>query len=173
MTVTNLKITEYNVFYETYISKVPKNIDLVDGFENGGEQLIKFFNQVPSHKLKFRYAEDKWSIKEVLQHIIDTERICMYRCFRIARHDKTPLSGFEQDDYIIPSKANLKSIEALLQEYQTVRQNAIILLKHLDESDLKCLGKASDSSLSARAAAFMVLGQEIHHMEVIKERYLD
>ena len=122
--------------------------------------------------MEYKYAAGKWSIKEVFQHIIDTERVFLYRCFRIARHDKTPLTGFEQDDYIVPSKANSKSIESLLEEYQTVRQNSIVLLKSLSETDLKHLGNASDHMLSARAAAFMTLGHEIHHIEVIKERYL-
>jgi len=172
MKVTDLSTSEYHTFYANYMRQVPKDINLMAGFKGGSEQLVAFFTQIPSSKLEFRYAEDKWSIKEVLQHIIDTERVFMHRCFRIARQDKTQLAGFEQDDYIVPSKANSKSIEDLLEEYQAVRQNAIVLLKSLSEADLKQLGHASGSNLSARAAAFMILGHEIHHMTVIKERYL-
>ncbi|WP_298537119.1 DinB family protein [uncultured Algibacter sp.] len=172
MTVTDLNTSEYHAFYETYISKVPKDIDLIEGFKIGGEQLISFFNQIPIDKLEYRYELGKWSIKEVLQHIIDTERIFIYRCFRIARHDKTKLTGFEQDDYIEPSRAHSKSIESLLEEYQVVRQNSIVLLKSLSEANLKYLGNASNTMLSARAAAFMTLGHEIHHRHIVKERYL-
>ena len=172
MKVTDLSTSEYHTFYANYMRQVPKDVNLIAGFKGGSEQLVAFFKQIPSSKLEYRYAEDKWSIKEVLQHIIDTERIFLYRCFRIARQDKTELAGFEQDDYILPSKANSKSIEDLLEEYQTVRQNAIVLLKSLSAPDLKQLGHASGSKLSARAAAFMILGHEIHHMAVLKERYL-
>ena len=137
MKVTDLSTSEYHTFYANYMRQVPKDINLMGGFKGGSEQLVAFFTQIPSSKLEFRYAEGKWSIKEVLQHIIDTERVFMHRCFRIARQDKTELAGFEQDDYIVPSKANSKSIEDLLEEYQAVRQNAIVLLKSL--SMLLCL----------------------------------
>lgn len=172
MNVSDLSTTEYHAFYANYISNVPKDVNLLTGFRSGSKELLAFFNEIPSDKLEFRYAADKWTIKEVIQHIIDTERVFAYRCFRIARHDETPLSGFEQDDYILPSKANSKSMEDLLEEYQVVRQNTIVLLKSLSEMDLKYLGHASGSNVSARAAAFIILGHEIHHMNVIKEFYL-
>ena len=131
-----------------------------------------FFKSIPKEKLEYKYADDKWTIKEVFQHIIDTERIFMYRCLRIARHDKTALAGFEQNDYIIPSKANSKSIESLLEEYRTTRQYSIVLLKSLSDEDLKYIGQASDNVMSARSTAFSTIGHEIHHVNIIEERYL-
>ena len=172
MKVSDLKSTEYNSYYSTYISKVPKNVSITEGFKNGQIQVTNFFKSIPDHKLEHRYAPDKWSIKEVFQHIIDTERVFMYRCFRIARHDKTPLAGYEQDDYVTPSNADIKPINDLIEEYQTVRQSFIVLLKNLSDDDLKFEGNASENPMSSRAAAFITLGHEIHHMEVVKEHYL-
>lgn len=172
MKVTDLKPSEYNPYYEIYIAKVSDEMSLIDSLKEGGIQVENFFKFIPNDKLEYRYAEDKWSIKEVLQHIIDTERVFMYRCFRIARHDKTPLAGYEQDDYIDPSHANKKAINDLIEEYKSVRHSFILLLKSLNENDLKFIGNASESALSSRAAAFITVGHENHHIEVIKSRYL-
>ena len=172
MTTKDLNPSEYNQFYSTYIDMIPKELELVDGFYLGLKQVTDFFKSISNDKLTYKYAEDKWTIKEIFQHIIDTENIFMYRCLRIARHDQTPLAGFDQNDYILPSLANKKSIELLLEEYQAVRQNFIVLLKSLSETDLKFVGNANGSNLSARAAAFIILGHELWHIKIIKERYL-
>ncbi|WP_346883734.1 DinB family protein [uncultured Algibacter sp.] len=173
MKVSDLKQTEHDSYYSNYIDKVPKDIALISGFKQGENYILNFFKSIPEDKLNYRYAEGKWSVKEVLQHIIDTERIFMYRCFRIARHDKTDLMGYKQDDYITPSGADKKSIENLLEEYKAVRLNFIVLLKSFTDKDLKSIGKANGTDLSARAAAFIILGHEIHHTNIIRERYLD
>lgn len=172
MKVSDLKASEYDAYYENYINKVSNEMTLIEGFKQGETQVISFFKSISEDKLEYKYASDKWTIKEVFQHLIDTERIFMYRCFRIARHDKKALMGFDQDDYITPSKANNKSLDDLIEEYQVGRQSFKVLLKNVSDTDLKCLGQASDCPLSARAAAFIILGHEIHHIDVIKARYL-
>ena len=172
MTTSNLNPSEFNTYYERYISKVADTIKLREGFEIGKENVIKFFSTVADSKLNYRYAPEKWTIKEILQHLIDTERIFMYRCFRIARNDKTPLTGFDQNIYVEPSNAASKSIEALLLEFKTFRESSINLLNSLTDYDLKCIGISSGNAMSARAAAFTILGHDIWHMEVIKEKYL-
>ena len=172
MTTKELTLEEFNLFYSTYINMIPKELNLIDGFEIGFKNVLDFFKSIPEDKLEYKYDEGKWTIKEVFQHIIDTERVFMYRCLRIARQDKTPLAGFEQNDYIIPSKANSKTIEALLKEYQITRQYSIMLLKSFSEEDLKCIGTASGYAMSARASAFSTIGHELWHMKIIKERYL-
>jgi len=96
----------------------------------------------------------------------------MYRCFRIARHDATPLTGFDQDVYISPSLANSKTIEDLIAEYNITRQNSIIILKSLSEDDLKFMGNTDGKAMSARAAAFAVLGHELWHLKILKELYI-
>lgn len=168
----DLTTDEYHQFYKTYIDMIPDTLELVEGFEMGFKNTEDFFKSIPKKKLEYKYAEDKWTIKEIFQHIIDTERIFMYRCLRVARQDKTALAGFDQNDYIVPSKANSKTIEFLLEEYRTTRQYSIVLLKSLSDDDLKYIGKASGNIMSARSAAFSTIGHEIHHMNVIKERYL-
>jgi hypothetical protein len=172
MTTKDLKEAEINPFYKNYINKVSKEINLIDGFNEGLQNVLQFFQSIPAEKLEYKYAEDKWTTKEVLQHIIDTERIFMYRCFRIARHDKTALAEFNQNVYIEPSQANSKSMESLLSEYKIVRQNSIVLLNSLCDEDLKFIGTASGNVMSARSAAFSTIGHEIWHIDIIKERYL-
>jgi len=172
MNVSDLSTSEYSSFYKTYIDKVSNETTLIEGFRLGEQRILSFFKSIPKDKLEYRYAPDKWTIKDVFQHIIDNERVFMYRCFRIARHDKAPLMGYEQDDYIVPSKANEKSIGDLIEEYQAVRLNFIVFLKSLKADDLKYMGTASESPMSARAAAFITLGHETHHVNVVRERYL-
>jgi len=172
MTTSQLNPSEYHVFYKTYIDMLPNDMKLIDGYNKGYKLYEDFFKRIPSDKLYYKYAEGKWTIAEVLQHVIDTERIFMYRCFRIARHDDTPLAGFDQDVYISPSLANSKTLEDLIAEYKITRQNSIIILKSLSEDDLKFMGNTDGKAMSARAAAFAVLGHEIWHLKILKERYI-
>ncbi len=172
MTTKDLKQNEFDKYYERYINKLPNDLPLIEGFKIGTDNVLQFFQSMPSEKLNYKYAEGKWSIKEIFQHIIDTERVFMHRCFRIARHDKTALAGFDQNIYIEPSRAADKSIACLIDEFKSVRQSSIVLLQSLKPDDLECIGNANDNAMSARAAAFMVIGHDIWHMEVIKERYL-
>ncbi|MDO5988719.1 DinB family protein [Flavivirga amylovorans] len=172
MKTSDLKTTEYNEYYYRYINLISKETTLIDGFKKDSDIVLEFFESIPSDKLDYRYAEGKWSVKEIFQHLIDTERIFQHRCFRFSRHDKTVISGFEQDDYIEPSCANDKSLESLIEEFKAVRQSFIVLLKSLEENDLKFIGNASGLDMSARAAAFTILGHSIWHIKVINERYL-
>ena len=172
MKVEELSSTEYHPFYSGYVQKVPKNTGLIDGYTQAEKTMIDFFKSIPTEKHDYCYQPGKWSVKEVVQHVIDTERIFMYRCLRLARHDKTPLSGFEQDDYIKPSLANRKTMDDLVEEYAAVRHNSIVFLKSLRDDDLKFIGISDGNKMSARAAAFIVLGHEIWHKEVLEKRYL-
>jgi len=172
MKSTDLQPNEFNPFYGGYIDKVSKTQELKSGFELAKTNIINFFKSIPEDKLEYRYAAGKWTIKEVFQHIIDNERIMMYRCFRIARRDKTALAGYEQDDYILPSKANEKSLETLIEEYKIVREHSINLLHSLSAEDLEFIGVSSGNNMSARATAFITLGHEIWHVDIIKLKYL-
>jgi hypothetical protein len=172
MIKAEIKKEEYNEYYGNYIGLLDDHTELVDGFNKGKKMMEDFINAIPDGKMTYRYQPEKWSIIEVVQHLIDTERIFMYRCFRIARNDNTELAGYEQDDYIIPSEANSKSKEQILEEFTTNRNNSISLLKSLSEKNLVFVGNANGGNVSARAAAFIVLGHDIHHTNIIKERYL-
>jgi uncharacterized damage-inducible protein DinB len=172
MTKLDLNPSEFDDYYFRYIDKLSNKIELRKGFRTGKEAVIDFFESIPKEKLTHRYQSGKWSIKEVFQHIIDTERIFMYRCFRIARQDKTALAGYDQDDYITPSGADEKTIANLLNEFTTNRNHSISLLDSLTDENICFVGNASGNAMSARAAAFTIIGHDIWHMEVINNKYL-
>lgn len=172
MKITDIDKTEYADFYSGYLDLVPKQTTLMDGYKHGLINVTDFFQNIPAIKLNHAYAHEKWSVKEVFQHLIDTERVFQYRCFCIARQDKTALPGFEQNDYIAPSMAKNKSLESLTDEFASVRQSFITLLNSLRDEDLKHIGNANSNPMSARAAAFVVLGHYLWHINIIKERYL-
>ena len=173
MISTDVKTTEYDPYFGRYIAKVPTNTCLRDSIKAGKTEVIDFFNGIPEEKLLHRYADGKWTILEVFQHLIDTERIFTYRAFRIARGDKTPLSGFDQDIYIEPSRANQKGLSDLLTEFEAVRAASISLIDSLSDEDLCQVGISSQKLMSARAATFVIIGHFIWHKEIIEERYLN
>jgi hypothetical protein len=172
MTKADLNPNEYNEYYSSYIGLLDDNTEIIDGYYQDKKMMEEFINSIPDDKLLYRYQPEKWSVSEVIQHLIDTERIFMYRCFRIARNDKTELAGFDQDNFIIPSEANSKSKEQILEEFSENRNYSISLLKSLSEKNLAFIGNANGGNVSARAAAYIVLGHDIWHANIIKERYL-
>jgi uncharacterized damage-inducible protein DinB len=131
-----------------------------------------FIRSFPAEKLVYRYADGKWTIKETLVHIIEDERIYAYRTLRFARNDKTELPGFEQDDYAIYSGANEREIEDILREFAAVRQATISLFEGFNDEALLRTGIADDKVMSVRAAAYHIAGHEMHHINLIEERYL-
>ena len=172
MTKSDLNPSEFDEYYSRYINKLSNEAELRKGFVNGKDTLINFFKSIPEEKLTYRYRPEKWSVKEILQHLIDTERIFMYRCFRIARRDETALAGYDQNIYITPSGANDKSINSLLNEFLINRNHSISLLDSLTDENLCFIGNSNGGVMSARAAAFTIIGHDIWHMEVIKHKYL-
>lgn len=172
MTTSQLIPSEYHTFYKTYIDLIPNDLKLLEGYISGLKLYEDFFQVLSIDKLYYKYADGKWTVAEVLQHVIDTERIFIYRSFRIARHDNTPLAGFDQDVYINPSGANNKTLDSLMEEYRITRQNSIHILKSLSEDDLKFMGNTDGKAMSARASAFAVLGHELWHLKILKERYI-
>lgn len=172
MTIKDLQPREFDPYYGQYIHKLRDDHTLIESFEAGKETMSSFFKDIPPEKHEYCYAENKWSCKEILQHLIDTERMFMYRCFRIARNDKTELAGFDQNIYVEPSRANQKTMNDLLAEFQIVRDGSISLLNSLTPNDLKNIGTANGGHMSARAAAFTITGHEIWHKDIIVDRYL-
>ena len=172
MKKSELNTSEYDAYYSRYIDLVDDNTELVEGYQTGKKEMIAFINSIPDEKMSFRYQPEKWSINELIQHLIDTERIFMYRCFRIARNDKTQLAGYEQDDFVKPSEADLKTKAEILEEFSINRDNSISLLKSLSDKNLSFVGNANGSVASAISVAFTIIGHDIHHTNIIKERYL-
>ncbi|BAO77466.1 DinB family protein [Winogradskyella sp. PG-2] len=167
----NLNHTEYNSYYKAYIDNAT-NDDIVEGLEKNLETVVEFYSSIRSDKHDYAYAEGKWTVKDVLLHVIDTERIFAYRALRIGRYDKTPLTGFEQDDYVINGNTKYRTLDSLLEEYITVRQATISLYKSFNSETLEYLGEASGFPISVRALGYIITGHENHHNQLIKERYL-
>jgi hypothetical protein len=163
---------EYGPHDEQYVGLVPGDGELLKHLEDNLEAAKKFFRSVPEPKLVWRYAEGKWTVKEILGHIIDTERVYAYRALRFSRNDATELPGFEQDDYVKVSRSNERSIDDMLDELTAVRASSIALLKSLDDDAFMRSGVASGRRLSVRGAAYIMAGHQLHHMNIIKERYL-
>jgi uncharacterized damage-inducible protein DinB len=127
---------------------------------------------LPAEKLLYRYAENKWTIKEVLVHIIDDERIYAYRAMCFARGEKTPLPGFEQDDYASNSGANERDIDNILEEYEAVRRSTIALFNGFPDDAFIKTGIANNNKASVRALVYHLAGHELHHINLIRSRYL-
>ncbi len=172
MTLNQLNSDQYPPYFQRYFDLLESTTELFSSLKEQKGQVKAFFEAIPSELHNHSYEDGKWTIKEVLQHIIDTERIFMYRAFRFARADASPLSGFEQDDYIIPSGAQKKTMESLLSEYEATRTYSESLLESLDAENLNFIGTASNAPLTAGAVGFMTLAHERWHVKIIEERYL-
>lgn len=159
-------------FYEKYIKNASRHQDIVEGLSQQEEELVTFFKQIPKDKIEFRYAPDKWTPKDILLHLTDTERIFSYRSLRVARNDKTVLPGFEENDFVQFANANDRSMESLLKEFQTVRKATISLFENFKEEQLNRRGEVSGNQMSVGAMGYVILGHETHHISIIKERYL-
>ncbi len=166
-----LSNTEYSSFNATYINAL-EDISLMEGLEKGLHQMVSFISIIPFEKLEYRYAKNKWTIKDILLHLIDAERIFAYRALRIGREDKTPLAGFEENDYVPNAMANSRTVESLIEEFQFVRNSTLCLFKNFSDEQLAYLGTSSDNTISVRAIGFLISGHQNHHLRIIKERYL-
>ncbi|MEO1262476.1 MAG: DinB family protein [Bacteroidota bacterium] len=162
---------EYGQYYNTYISKVKKD-NCFEALTKGKDDAIAFYENIPADKWGYKYGPDKWTIKEVLLHIIDSERVFAYRALRIARSDQTPLPGFDQNIYVPNSRANERTPESLIDEYRAVREATLALYRYLDDAALSRIGTASDFPASPLALGFIIAGHEIHHVGILEERYL-
>ncbi len=163
---------EYLPFSIAYISKVPEEGLLTEYLSGNAAEISNLLASLSEEKLCRRYAEGKWNLKEVLGHIIDTERVFSYRALCIARNDQSAFPGFDQDDYAQSSNAGNRSMGSLLHEYAMVRAGTIALLESFDDAAWLRKGFASNHTLSVRAAAYQIVGHELHHLAIIRERYL-
>lgn len=162
--------------YSIIYMELLKDDDLVlQHLKDNFRKIKEFIYSLPEEKLYFRYAEGKWSIKEILVHIIDDERIFAYRALRYARGDKTELHGFEQDDYTFFSDANERSLESIFEEYEAVRNSTIAMFNGFPEEAFMRSGSSvgNINNRTVRALAYHICGHELRHIKVIKERYLN
>lgn len=171
VTMTQPDATEYAPYYEKYTSLVPAG-DVIATLSSQLEDTLSFLRGLSEEQAASRYAPDKWSLKEVVGHMLDTERIFGHRAFRFARNDQTALPGFEQDDYVRAGNFDKRRMSDLVDEFEQVRRANLCLLRSLDNEAWLRRGIASDNEVSVRALAYILAGHETHHLKIIRERYL-
>lgn len=162
---------EYAPYYGKYIDLLPEG-DLLDLLAQQCNETLSLMKDLSEEDAERRYAPGKWSLKEVLGHVIDTERIFAYRALCIGRGEQKALPGYDQDAYAAGAHFDARTVEDLAEEYRAVRQSTIALFRGLNEAALKRRGVANEVELSARAAACIIAGHERHHVQIIRERYL-
>ena len=171
MKSNQLPINEYADFYKSYI-QVLEDVELIEELEICLHEFIKFVQNIPMDKFDYRYEAGKWTIKEIIQHLIDSERVFSYRALRISRNDKTPLPGFNENEYVDNSNGNDRNLQGLLTELAVVRQATLSLFNSFSQEQLTKIGIASNNEVSVRAIGFIIIGHQKHHQKIFTERYL-
>ena len=164
-------VGEYLPYYERYVARVPEGDVVAILSEQVGETLA-LLRSLPAERTLHRYAPGKWSIRDMVQHMSDTERVMCYRALRIARNDPTPLAGFEENDWARAAGADARDWLQLTDELEAVRAATVALLRGMDAEAAVRRGRANDAEVSVRALAFIIAGHERHHVAVLRERYL-
>ncbi|NNC61493.1 MAG: DinB family protein [Eudoraea sp.] len=171
MKTSELKEHEYNPYYRAYIEALGE-VDLMKTLRKQIKNYPQFLASIPEDKLNYQYAEGKWTVAEVLLHVLDSERVFQYRALRFARKDQTPLPGFDQDLYVPQSGAGNRGLDSIIEEYKAIRQSTITLYESFEEDILKRKGVASNSNMSVAALGFIICGHQRHHRNILRERYL-
>ncbi len=172
MKVSELRPGDCPAYYKPYL-EVLGEVSLVAHMERQLGNFPQFLRSIPADRLHYRYADGKWSVAEVLVHILDTERVFQYRALRFGRRDETPLPGFDQDAYVPESLAETRGIEDLVREYQVVRESTLLLFKSFPEERLLFRGTASGQGITLGALGFVICGHQRHHRNILRERYLE
>jgi uncharacterized damage-inducible protein DinB len=165
------EVNEYPEYYVPYVSLVPEG-DLIPILQENLKKMIKLFDGISEEDSYYRYGEGKWSIKEVLGHITDTERIMSYRLMRIGRGDKTPLAGFDEEFFVNHSKVNELPVKKILDDFIATRKATITLIENMPTEAWTNEGNANNTKVTTRAIAYILAGHEIHHRHIIEARYL-
>lgn len=158
-------------FYQTYV-KLVHTKTLREALDLSMQTYEQMVNAIPESKGLYRYAEGKWTIKELLVHVLDAERIFGYRALRFARNDKTMLPGFEENDYVPNSAANERSIKAIFTSMQLIRASTTDLFDTFTKDMLKRTGSANNTEISVETIGYVIAGHQLHHCSILKERYL-
>ncbi len=171
LTINRPEEGEYLPYYGKYISLIPEG-NIVTVLSEQLDETLALLRAIPESEGGFRYAPDKWSIKELVGHVIDTERLFAYRALRFARNDETPLAGYDQDEYIRNASFDDYPLGELVAELKSVRESTVFLFKHLDQAAWLRRGLANESEVSVRALAYIIAGHELHHRRILRDRYL-
>ena len=163
--------SEYAEFYAGYVARVPET-DIISVLDAQPGEIRELFAGVNEDRGQYSYAPGKWTVKQLLGHLNDGERIFGYRAFRISHGDATPLPGFEQDIYVTNGKADLCSIANLIEEFELLRRVNMLVFDRLRDDEWSRIGTASDATVSVRALGFVMAGHVRHHTSILQERYL-
>lgn len=162
---------EYAPFYKTYIDKI-ESTEVVDFLANQMKRFLDVCGNIQEADTFYRYEEGKWSIRELIGHCIDTERVMSYRLLRISRGDQTSLAGFDENEYVKSANFNSRDWATLLMEFHYVRAANLILINSLTEEQLNQMGKANNLTISARALVYIIAGHLEHHLNILIRRYI-
>lgn len=163
-------LSEIPAYYQPYVNLVEFN-DLIQGLIQGGNATLDLLKSIPEKSGDYKYAAGKWTIKEVVAHLMDSERVFAYRAMTFARNDKTDLPGFEQNDWAQQTNAENRRLYKMIDEYNNLRASTIDLFGSFNEEMLTRSGTANGTGISVRGIGFVILGHEIHHCNILNERY--
>ena len=164
------KPAEYNTYYDRYISLIPGS-DILATLTNEWPKTVSLLSSHSEKDAELRYAPGKWSVKEVVGHMVDTERIMAYRALRFARNDQTPIEGYEQNDYVRDGPYSQLRLADLVEEFKAVRAATLALFRNLSPEDWTRRGVANKNEITVRALAYVIAGHELHHRHLLEERY--
>jgi len=172
--ILKAKKGDYPDYAEMYMKLLPEDGLILQHLKDNFLSTKDLIYSLPENRLYHRYAEGKWSIKEILVHIIDDERIFSYRALRFARNEKTNLVGFDQDSYVKFSEADERTLDNIFEEYEAVRSSTIALFNGLPENSLDRMGHGTGTANDAtvRALVYHIAGHELHHINFIKDKYI-
>lgn len=165
------KPSEHDEYFGRYISKVPDG-NIIEMLEGELQTTLKLLASIPAERETYRYAEGKWSVREVIGHLIDSERLFQYRALCFARRDPAHLPTFDEDEYARQSNAHARPLSELAEELESVRRASLTLFRSFDDDMTKRTGRASVYEFSVRSFAYIIAGHEMHHRSVIEDRYL-
>ncbi len=162
---------EYPDYYQTYMDQLPEG-DLLDLLESQAMELQRLLQGMDDQRAEVAYAEGKWTIKELLQHLLDSERVFAYRALCISRREEASLPGYDENKYAINSKANHRLLSDMLEEYEHVRRSSILLIRSFTPDMLDNRGTANRRAVSLMSVIYIMAAHEVHHMNILQERYL-
>ena len=166
------KSNEYPTYYNRYVDLIESD-DILAVLESHNQEMHDLLSRIGEEAAVFRYAPEKWSVKEVMGHVIDVERIFAYRALRFARNDKTPLPEFDEDDYVKYANFDSRTLIDLSDEFRIVRESTLTMFYSFEDEIYSRVGSASGYNFSVRAIPFIIAGHEAHHRQVIREKYMN
>ena len=164
-------MTDFQKYIQRYLDLIPSE-NWLEEMKKSGHKTANFYENLSPEKAEFAYAEGKWTLKELLQHLIDAERIFAYRALRFARKDKTELAGWDEELYAKHYFSKDRNLESLVEEFQAVRKSSVLFFQNLNQEQLSETGVANGNEISVKTLGELIVGHNIHHLNIIEERYL-